>query len=372
MGIPTVDAPRTSADPQQAGAVLVQGHDEGIAERSGIAFLVNVAADAVVCAAQVVEAIRRADPEMAGVVIEHGVDLVAADGIRVVGGMAQIGEHLALSGQVKETRAERAYPERVIAAIRDIHHLLAGKRRLGALQIGAMDEMVAVITPSIDTGGGADPHIPVTILDQVVDLIVDQRFLVRVAVPQVVDPAGLRVEDIDPRIQRSQPHQPATVDQQGPHEVARDRACVGLVMLEDGKGITGAIPACDTRTFDGNPQVRVFVLDDREDEVARQAILDARRIGIAVYFAAVVPDESILGAEPHEALRVLQGRVDGPLWQAFERRQMLENQRTGVCGHRRGGTRADDRDAGEGSHRLTNPRNHRSILSGRTIDYAAA
>src|ERR1700682_3060970 len=108
----------------------------------------------------------------------------------------------------------------------------------------------------------------------------------------------------------------------------------GIVAV-DGEAVRRALPACQAPVLDGDPQIVVPVLDDGLDVVARQPAAGTARVGVAEQLMAVVAHQAVFGGEPHEALRILQGREYRPLRQAVRCRQVLENERR-ICGARAG------------------------------------
>ena len=71
--------------------------------------------------------------------------------------------------------------------------------------------------------------------------------------------------------------------------------------------------------------MRIF--DHLKDVVPGQAAAAGWQTGVADQLVTVVADETVFGGQPHESLRVLQGCVNGPLWEAVGGGEVLENER---------------------------------------------
>src|SRR5882757_6913903 len=144
------------------------------------------------------------------------------------------------------------------------------------------------------------------------------------------------LQNVDARIAGSYPNPTASVHQDRTRSIAGERLRIGGIVAVDGKGIGRPVPARDTGVLDGYPKIVMRILDDLEDVVARQAAPCARRVSVADQFETVVADQTILGAEPHEALRILQGRIHGALRQTLRGGQMLEYERLCIDRRQRG------------------------------------
>src|SRR5262249_44842258 len=115
-------------------------------------------------------------------------------------------------------------------------------------------------------------------------------------------------------------------------------------------------PPGDPGILHRDPQVMVRVFYNLKDEVTRQPSRSARRVRVPQEFVAVVPDQAVLGPQPYEALRVLEGHVDRALRQAIGRGEMLEEEggRVGRGGGNRL-KRQNQRCGDEGSPRASPP-----------------
>src|SRR5882672_12200935 len=118
----------------------------------------------------------------------------------------------------------------------------------------------------------------------------------------MLDAPGCGIQDVDTRIAGSDPNPSARVHHHGPRGVAAEGIGIGGIMAEDREGISAAVPAGDTGILDRYPEIVMRILDDLVDEVTGQSTTYAGRVGVANKGLAIIADQTILGAEPHEAL----------------------------------------------------------------------
>src|SRR5580700_2821470 len=116
----------------------------------------------------------------------------------------------------------------------------------------------------------------------------------------MLDVPGPGLQNVDARIAGSNPKPTARVDQERTRRVAREGVGIRGIVSENRESIAGAVPTSDARVLDRYPQVVVRVLGDLVNEVAGWAPGYAGRVGVAYQLMAVVADQAIFGAEPHE------------------------------------------------------------------------
>ncbi len=181
--------------------------------------------------------------------------------------------------------------------------------------------------PPVEALLGTRPESSGAIECQGQDPVADQGVRVVGIVPQMFDPAGRRLQNIDSRIAGSDPDPPTRIQHQGAHRIARQGLRIGIAVPNDGEGVGIPVPARDPSILDRDPQIMVRIFDHLEDVVAGQAAAAGRQTRVADQLVTVVADESIFSREPHESLRVLQSRVNSALWQAIRGGEVLENER---------------------------------------------
>ncbi len=77
--IPAADAAGARADPNEAGAILVQRHDEGVAQRCRIAVVMAIVREVSAVAIQQIETFRGSDPKVSRAILEDGAHIVARE-----------------------------------------------------------------------------------------------------------------------------------------------------------------------------------------------------------------------------------------------------------------------------------------------------
>ncbi len=145
--------------------------------------------------------------------------------------------------------------------------------------------------------------------------------------PQVFDPAGRRLQDVDSRIAGSDPDSATRVQHQGAYCIARQGLRILIAVPHDGEAVSVPVPARDPSVLDRDPQITLRIFDHLIDEVPGQAPRGGWQAGVADQLMTVVADETVFGREPHESLRVLQSRPNGALWQAVRGGDVLEDER---------------------------------------------
>jgi len=309
-GIPAADAAGARSDPHQAGLVLVQRHDEGVAQRVGIARLVAVVAELSGGAVEHIQPARGSDPQVTRLILEQRPHVVVGERSRVCRIVTQQLQYAAGAVHPLETS--------IAADPQGARLVLQHPRDAAAAQGAQMKEPVVLGLPAIEPRFGADPQGPRAVEGQGADAVIDQRARVRGIVAQVLDAPRCRLQNVEPRVGGSDPDTIAAIDHDSVHGVAGERGGIVRVVAVDDEGVGGALPARHAAVLDGDPQIVVPVLDDGLDVVARQPAAGAARVGVA---------EQLMAVEPYEALRVLQGREHRPLRQAVGGRQVIEHQR---------------------------------------------
>ena len=200
--------------------------------------------------------------------------------------------------------------------------------------------------PALESRLRADPERPRAIEQQGVDPVIDEGAGVAGIVAQVLDAARCGLENVDTRVEGSDPHAIVGIHEQRVDGVAGERAAVFGIVAVDDEVVGGALPAREAPVLDGDPQIVVTILDDGLDVVARQPAVGGARVGVAEQLVAVVAHQAVLGREPHEPLRILQRREHRALRQAVGSGQVLENERR-IGGARAQGRREQARRRGE-------------------------
>ena len=244
-----------------------------------------------------------------------------------------------------------------VAATNDLAEALAGADIvLGVMPSGhaksTYTKMLPHLSPQtlfVSATKGLD-HQNLKRISEVITEVCAPRFAARVAAPVVTNDTLRLVAPVvqkaaaSPATTRCRPQISRTSARSSPRArtgtagVARERARVVRVVAIAREAIGAAVPFRDARAVERDPEVGVGVLGDLPDIVARQRAFLRPRARVAMELAPVESHEAVLGAEPDEALRVLQGRHDGRLRQAVGRREMLQNER------RRIGRRGDRRE----------------------------
>src|SRR5882757_5267972 len=89
------------------------------------------------------------------------------------------------------------------------------------------------------------------------------------------------LQDVDTRIAGPYPNPTASIHEDRTHGIAGERLRIDGIVAINGKAIGRPVPARDTGVLDGYPKIVMGILDDLENEVARQAAACARRVGVA-------------------------------------------------------------------------------------------
>ena len=337
--IPAADAARARSNPHQAGGILVQRHDERVAQRIRIARVMTVVAELAGGAIQHVETGRSPDPQMPRLILEQRPHVVCGERSGVLRVVTQHLQQLAGVIQAAEPRIGRADPERAGGVLQHARDVAATDR-------AQVRETMMLGLPALEPGLGADPERPGAIEQKRVDVVVDDGARVAGIMTQVLDASGCGLEDVQPRVEGSDPDAIAGVHQQRVDGIAGERAGVLRIVAVDEEAVGGALPARETAALDGDPQIVVTILDDGLDVVARQPAVGGARVGVAEQLVAVVAHQAVLGREPHEPLRILQRREHRALRQAVGSGQVLENERR-IGGARAQGRREQARGRGE-------------------------
>jgi hypothetical protein len=125
--------------------------------------------------------------------------------------------------------------------------------------------------PPVEPLLGARPEGSGAIECQGLDPVADQGVRIVGIVPQVFDPAGRRLQNVDSRIAGSDPDPATRVQHQGAHCIARQGLRIRIAVPNDGEAVCVPVPARDPSVLDRDPQITVRIFDHLKDVVSGQA-----------------------------------------------------------------------------------------------------
>ncbi len=323
--VPAAHAAAARADPDQPGRVLVQRHHERVAQRGAVVRVVAVMRERAGGAIEQVEAVGGADPQAARAIFEQGAHVVAGERCRSLRLVPEGFDDAAAAVGVQQARGVRRDPQRAVPGLEYARNLPAVQR--SGAETG---QRAGIGAPPVQSAVGADPDIAGAIEREVGNPVARERVGILRIVAKVLDVSRPRVQHVDTGIERADPHVAARVDEHRAHPVAGDRASVVLDVPVAGEAIGVPIPPCNAVAVQCDPETAVLVLDDLPDVIAGKGTAFASRVRVTVKLAPVVAYEPVLGAEPDEALAILQARHDGRLRQPVLDGEMLEEQRRSV------------------------------------------
>ncbi len=203
--IPAADAAVEGADPHETGLVLVQRHDEGVAQRAGIRRILLVMAELRGRPIQQVQAAGSADPQMSSLILQQSANVVVRQRAAAARIVTEALHDPPIMIHPIQAAVEGAHPQRAAAILENLRHLAAAQGGRVATLVAPMGECPLLGLPAIDALVGADPERSGTIDRQRLNAIATQTARCRRIVAQVLEAARRRIEDVDARIERADP-----------------------------------------------------------------------------------------------------------------------------------------------------------------------
>ena len=305
------------ADPERAHAVAVQRRDLVVAQAVAVGDAVRMALEAAQRGQPAVQAaVVRADPHLAlGILVEHA-DLARRHAV-----VRAERAHLALRPERQAFQAAHAADPQALARVdhQRLHEvvLAAARRRVVA-------EVHPLGIEAVEARRGADPQAAVAPAREGRQLV--GREAVRHAghVVPCLEAAGRDVEVLQ-AVGRREPQPVLAVVQDGA-DVAVAVAPLGrFVRQEMGERARLRFVAIEAAVR-ADPQAALAVDEQHAHPVVGERLRIADDVAEIREAVAVVARQAGLGAEPHEAVRVLDDGQHGFLRQAVVHRQVLEAQ----------------------------------------------
>ena len=302
LRLPEVE-PAVGADPEEAlGVAVDRTHPVG-AQAGRVAGVAGEPAMRIGLDLVAVEAVLvGADPEHPGRVFEDGTDAPRVDATLVLGA-AQIGGELAgLAVEAVEAAAVGAHPQPAGGVLGDAQDAVVAQAA----------GLTGIVHEPLETRGGA-------------------------------------IEAVQPTAVGAHPDLSGAVLVEHPDHVARQGVRVGGVAAEVQEGAALGVPEVEAAALRPDPQIAAAVFEQRQDPVVAEARRVLRIVPPDLELVAVEAVESVLRADPDEAVPILQDGVHVLLRQAFVEGQPVEADVQLLGGDRRGGQRQQretDRDDG--------------------------
>src|ERR1700722_4332599 len=173
-GVPAADAARARADPDEAGRVLVQRHHERIAQRLCVARVVMIVGELAGRAVEKIQPVSRTHPQVTGLILEEGPDLVSAERRLAQRIMAEYLHDAPVALHACEAAIEGSHPKRSAAVLEHTGNLIAAKCARIGRPVTEVREAAAGQRP-VEAGLGADPDGPGTIERKGINAVAAQR-----------------------------------------------------------------------------------------------------------------------------------------------------------------------------------------------------